>query len=97
MRKFVRSRGQYRKMTDDEIQRVINELKEWAGEEYGGQAELARKLGVSRQRVNDWLTGKRTPELNAWLKIQTFLRKKRRKRAFTAPFMVSSQDNRGDR
>jgi hypothetical protein len=32
-------------MTEDEIQRVINELKEWAAEEYGGQSALARKLG----------------------------------------------------
>jgi DNA-binding XRE family transcriptional regulator len=61
-------------MTEDEIQRVINELKEWAGEEYGGQSALARQLGVPRQRINDWFTGKRTPELKSWLKIQEFLR-----------------------
>jgi DNA-binding XRE family transcriptional regulator len=67
-------------MTEDEIERVINELKELAGEEYGGQSELARKLGVPRQRINDWFTGKRTPELKAWLKIQEFLRDQKRGR-----------------
>jgi DNA-binding XRE family transcriptional regulator len=66
-------------MTDEEIQRVIDRLKQLAGEEYGGQAELARKLGVPRQRVNDWLSGKKTPDLKAWLKIQTFLKKQGRR------------------
>jgi hypothetical protein len=65
-------------MTDDEIKQAIGELKLMAGDEYGGQAELARKLGVPRQRLNDWLTAKKTPSLGAWLKIQTWLRKQRR-------------------
>jgi DNA-binding XRE family transcriptional regulator len=69
-------------MTDKEIareiQRVTDELKGLAGEEYGGQSELARKVGVPRQRLNDWLTGRRTPDLAAWLKIQAFLKRSRK-------------------
>jgi DNA-binding XRE family transcriptional regulator len=60
-------------MMDNEIQRVIEALKSMAGDGYGGQSQLARKIGVPRQRLNDWLTGRRTPDLNAWLKIQAFL------------------------
>jgi hypothetical protein len=67
-------------MTQDEIQRVIDALKQLVGTEYGDQAELARKLGVPRQRLNDWLTGKRKPGTSAWLKIQAFLKKQRRRR-----------------
>jgi DNA-binding XRE family transcriptional regulator len=71
-------------MTDKEIareiERMIGRLKSMAGEEYGGQSELAREIGVPRQRLNDWLTGKRTPDLAAWLKIQAFLKKNRKKR-----------------
>ena len=67
-------------MTDKEIQReierVTDRLKSLAGEEYGGQSELARAIGVPRQRLNDWLTGRRKPDLSAWLKIQRFLTKK---------------------
>jgi DNA-binding XRE family transcriptional regulator len=67
-------------MTDKEIQREIEQvtdrLKSLAGEEYGGQSELARKIGVPRQRLNDWLTGRRKPDLPAWIKIQRFLTKK---------------------
>jgi hypothetical protein len=67
-------------MTEEEIQQAIDKLKHWAGDEYGGQAALARNLGVPRQRLNDWLTGKRTPTLGAWLKIQTFLKTQKRRR-----------------
>lgn len=80
----VRYSGQLAKteMTDKEIareiQRVTDELKGLAGEEYGGQSELARAIGVPRQRLNDWLTGRRTPDLAAWLKIQAFLKRSRK-------------------
>ena len=62
------------KEIEREIERVIGRLKRMAGEEYGGQSELAREIGVPRQRLNDWLAGK-TPDLAAWLKIQAFLRR----------------------
>jgi DNA-binding XRE family transcriptional regulator len=82
---------------DDEIQRAINELKEWAGKEYGSQSELARKLGVPRQRINDWFTGKKTPELKAWLKIQAFLRKERGRRQPSHKTKKADQASGGER
>jgi hypothetical protein len=69
-------------MENPEIQKKIDELKEWIGPEYGRQSELAAALDVPRQRVNDWVHGKRFPNLEQWLKIQEFLKKqKRRKKA----------------
>ena len=66
------------KMTDKEIereiQRVRDRLKSLAGEEHGGQSELARAIGVPRQRLFDWITGKSTPDVKAWLKIQAHLK-----------------------
>ena len=50
-------------------QRVRDRLKSLAGEEYGGQSELARGIGVPRQRLFDLITGKSTPYVKAWLKI----------------------------
>jgi DNA-binding XRE family transcriptional regulator len=67
-------------MVEDQIKELLDKLKLAAGREYGGQAELARDLGVSRQRLNDWLKGRRTPDLEWWLKIQAFLKKPRRKK-----------------
>jgi transcriptional regulator with XRE-family HTH domain len=57
---------------------LIEELKAWCDEKYGRRAELARKLGVSRQLVSDWFAGRTTPTLDAGLQIQELLRKERR-------------------
>ena len=38
-------------------------------------------LGVPRQRVTDWLAGRKAPTLEQGLKLQTFLKKRRRHRA----------------
>jgi DNA-binding XRE family transcriptional regulator len=62
------------KEIEREIQRVRDRLKSLAGEEYGGQSELAREIGVPRQRLFDWITGKSTPDVKAWLKIQAHLK-----------------------
>jgi DNA-binding XRE family transcriptional regulator len=65
-------------MTDKEIeleiQRMRDRLQRLAGDEYGGQSELARAIGVPRQRLFDWITGKSTPDVKAWLKIQAHLK-----------------------
>ena len=39
------------KEIEREIQRVRDRLKSLAGEEHGGQSELARAIGVPRQRL----------------------------------------------
>jgi DNA-binding XRE family transcriptional regulator len=77
-----------REMTDKEIereiQRVRDRLKSLAGEEHGGQSELARAIGVPRQRLFDWITGKSTPDVKAWLKIQAHLKTDGKKKASVA-------------
>jgi len=45
-------------MSAKEIHDLINELKAWVNESNVNQADLARMLGVTRQRVNDWFIGK---------------------------------------
>jgi hypothetical protein len=69
------------KEIEREIQRVRDRLKSLAGEEYGGQSELARGIGVPRQRLFDWITGKSTPDVKAWLRIQAYLKIDGKKRA----------------
>jgi transcriptional regulator with XRE-family HTH domain len=65
----------------EKTEKLIADLKAWADAEYGRRAELARMLGVSRQLISDWFAGRTTPTLDAGLKIQAFLKKKRRSRA----------------
>jgi predicted transcriptional regulator len=61
-----------------ESEKLIAELKAWADAEYGRRAELARMLGVSRQLVTEWFAGRKTPTLDDGLKLQAFLKKRRR-------------------
>jgi DNA-binding XRE family transcriptional regulator len=67
-------------MADQEINDTINELKAWIKEEDRTEAYLARKLGVSPQRLHQWMNGETHPNLKAWLKIKEFLRKNWRRK-----------------
>jgi transcriptional regulator with XRE-family HTH domain len=53
---------------------IIRDLQAWARAKYKRSALLARKLGVSKQLVSAWLTGKRTPTLHHGLALQKFLK-----------------------
>ena len=68
-------------MASEAAQNLINRLREVVGKERGSQSELARKLGVPRQRLNDWLNLKSMPRLDDGLKIQAFLQKQQRHKA----------------
>jgi transcriptional regulator with XRE-family HTH domain len=60
---------------------LIAELKAWCEEQYGRRAEVAERIGVSRQVVTDWLHGRAVPSLDNGLKLQAFLKKVRRTKA----------------
>jgi hypothetical protein len=69
-------------MAPEEIDKLKADLKAWAAQaEFGEQKELAKELGVPAQRLNHWITGRKTPNLKDGLNLQAFLRKwKRRKK-----------------
>jgi DNA-binding XRE family transcriptional regulator len=69
-----------REMPDEEIARLLAELRVWCDEKRGRQAQIAKMLGLPRQSINDWFAGKSVPTLQAGLKIQAFLRQERRRR-----------------
>jgi transcriptional regulator with XRE-family HTH domain len=60
-------------MATDEVQSLINELKDLNAKGIS-QAKLARMLGVNRQRIWDWFNGRSTPTFEAGLKIQSLLK-----------------------
>ena len=68
-------------MASKAAQNLIDRLREVVAKERGSQSELARKLGVPRQRLSDWLNLKSTPRLDDGLKIQAFLQKQHRQKA----------------
>ena len=83
---FVRHRAAFAlRFFRGDVEKLMEDLRVWVDAEYGRRAELARKLGVSRQRVTDWLSGRLTPDLEhglANLKIlKTVGKEKKRKRS----------------
>jgi hypothetical protein len=65
----------------DELDELMAQLRAWAeSAEYGEQRKLAAHLGVTPQRLNHWITGRNVPNLRDGLKLQTFLRKQRRRK-----------------
>jgi plasmid maintenance system antidote protein VapI len=67
-------------MSQEETEKLMAELKAWADAEYGRRAEIARLLGVHRQQITNWLDGRKTPTLEQGLRLQAFLKKRRRSR-----------------
>ena len=66
-----------------EVDLVLNEFREWCKAEYGRQAEAARTLGVTRQQIYDWSTKRKRPPIEMWLRIQSFLKHQRPRKAGT--------------
>jgi transcriptional regulator with XRE-family HTH domain len=57
----------------EDVKSWIDELKALNAKGIS-QAQIARLLGVSRQRVHDWFSGRSTPTFEAGLKIQGLLK-----------------------
>jgi transcriptional regulator with XRE-family HTH domain len=60
-----------------DVNQLIEDLTAWCNAEYGRQAELAKKLGVSKQFVSHWINRRKTPSLYNFFKIRGFLQKQK--------------------
>lgn len=60
-----------------EIEGLLEELKGWARQKRGSQSLLAQSLGVSKQSVSTWLSGKAIPTWETGLKLKAFLKAQR--------------------
>jgi len=67
-------------MAPEETDKLIGELRAWCDQEVGRRVQIAKHLGTSRQRISDWLGGRKSPTLEQGLKLQAFLKKQRRSR-----------------
>jgi transcriptional regulator with XRE-family HTH domain len=52
-------------------------LKKWCDQARGRQTEVAKVLGLTRQAVNRWFSGKQHPTAEQILLVQTFLKSPR--------------------
>ena len=65
-------------MSDNEANKLVESLRQWALAHNKTQYQLAKLLDVDRQRVSKWFSGKSIPSLEHGLKIQKFLKAKGR-------------------
>ena len=70
------SEGKLLAMPPREIELLISKLEAWCQGQHGRQKEAALEIGVSEQALSNWLSGRKTPTLPNFLKIQEFLQEK---------------------
>jgi DNA-binding XRE family transcriptional regulator len=63
------------------LETALADLERWLQQPGHTKADLARHLGVSRQRLWAWINRTSPPNLEAWLAIQNFLKEQRRRKA----------------
>jgi predicted XRE-type DNA-binding protein len=66
-------------MPDKEAKKLVVSLKRWALEQDKSQYQIAKLLEVDRERVSKWFSDKAIPSLEHGLKIQKFLKSKRKR------------------
>ena len=64
-----------------ELDELLAQLRAWAAQApHGEQRRLAQWLEVPPQRVNNWINGRKLPNARDALRLQTFLKKQRRRK-----------------
>lgn len=66
-----------------EIDDLLAALKRWASQERGRQAIIAQTLGVSKQAVSTWLSGKSIPNWATGERIKAFLKAQKPRKMVT--------------
>jgi DNA-binding XRE family transcriptional regulator len=57
------------------FEQLMADLRSWAQTaEHGAQKELADQLGVSPQTLNNWINGRKAPNVRDGLKLRLFLK-----------------------
>ena len=67
-------------MPPEELDAFMAELKTWCKQKHGRQKELAHEMGVTEQLLSNWMAGRKTPGLQKYLALRTYLKKHRRQK-----------------
>jgi transcriptional regulator with XRE-family HTH domain len=64
-------------MPPEEVERLVAELRYWCLQKHGRQADVAVHLGVKRQQVHSWISGRRKPGTKHYFAIREFLERQK--------------------
>jgi DNA-binding XRE family transcriptional regulator len=78
--KRLRARERLMRKEPEREQQLLAELRLWCGRKWGRQAEVARRIGVSPQTVNDWLTDRKKMTGNQALNVLELVAKERKRK-----------------
>lgn len=66
-------------VSSKEYEKLMKDLAEWCSVQHGRQAELAKRLGVTKQTVNHWLLRRRKISFDQAVAIRKIIRRQREK------------------
>jgi DNA-binding transcriptional regulator YdaS (Cro superfamily) len=61
-------------------QKLLDALEVWCDKERGRRAEIAKLIGIKRQSVTDWFSGRQQPTAEQILTIQELLAKQKKRK-----------------
>lgn len=67
-------------MPPEEFDALMAKLRAWCKGKHGRQKALAEELGITEQLLSNWIAKRKTPGLENYLRLQSFLKKERRRR-----------------
>jgi transcriptional regulator with XRE-family HTH domain len=61
-------------------QKLLDELRAYCDKQRGRRTEIAKLIGIKRQSITDWFSGRQQPTAEQILEVQEFLAKQRKRR-----------------
>jgi hypothetical protein len=81
--KKLRAHARLTNSAPEKSEQLLARLAFWCSQRWGRQAQVARAVGTTPQRVNDWLNGRKKMTGEQSLRLVEFIEKNRR--SFTPP------------
>ena len=63
------------RVPQEELEKLMDGLREWVGKKHGRQKELATAMRVTEYTVSHWLAGRKRPSLKKFFALRDFLKK----------------------
>jgi transcriptional regulator with XRE-family HTH domain len=63
------------RVSEDELKRVMQALKQWAKQGHGRQKQIADAIGVTEPTLSNWIAGRKRPSLAKFFALREFLQK----------------------
>jgi transcriptional regulator with XRE-family HTH domain len=63
------------RVSEEELKKLITDLKKWVKQKHGRQKELAGAMHVTEDTISHWLAGRKRPSLKKFFALRDFLKR----------------------